>query len=81
VTRNDQLKSKMVELVEYLKEEGRFVKFIRLDDAGENASIEWACKEKCLGIKFSSVVQGYHRRTVRSRESSRITWTCQINAK
>jgi hypothetical protein len=35
-----------------LKDKGIFVKFIRLDNAGENASVERDCKEKCLGINF-----------------------------
>jgi hypothetical protein len=47
-----QSKAKVVELVEEIKDKVIFVKYIRMDDAGENASIERACKEKCLGIKF-----------------------------
>jgi hypothetical protein len=42
----------VVELVEELKDKGRFVKYVRLDDARENYSIERASKEKYLGIKF-----------------------------
>jgi phosphorylcholine metabolism protein LicD len=52
VKTKDQLKTKVIELVEELKDKGIFVKFTRLDDATENTSIESACKEKCLGIKF-----------------------------
>jgi hypothetical protein len=40
VKSKDQVKSKVVELVEELKDKGGFVKFMRLDDAGENVSIE-----------------------------------------
>jgi hypothetical protein len=47
-----QVKSKVVELFEALKDIVRFVKYARLDDAGENASIERACKEKRLSIEF-----------------------------
>jgi hypothetical protein len=47
----DQLRIKLVE-IEELKDEGRSVKYIRLDDARENASIERACKEKNLDIQF-----------------------------
>jgi hypothetical protein len=46
------LKTKFVDLFEELKDKRRFIKFIRLDDAAENASNERARKEKCLGIKF-----------------------------
>jgi hypothetical protein len=40
VKSEDQLKNKLVELVEDLKDKGRFVKYVRLDDDGENDSIE-----------------------------------------
>jgi hypothetical protein len=40
----DQLKIKILALVEELKDKGRFFMYIILDDAGENASIERACK-------------------------------------
>jgi hypothetical protein len=48
----NQLKIKVFELVEKLKYKGRFSKYVRLDDTGENASIERAFKGKCLCIKF-----------------------------
>jgi hypothetical protein len=34
------LKTKVVELVEHLKDKGRFVNYVRLDDVTENAFIE-----------------------------------------
>jgi hypothetical protein len=37
----------VVELVEALKDKEIFVKYERLDNSGENTSIERACKEKC----------------------------------
>jgi hypothetical protein len=35
----------LVELVEELKDKRRFAKYLRLDEAGEHASIERACEE------------------------------------
>jgi hypothetical protein len=52
VKSEDHLKTKVVELVKDLKDKGRFVKYVRPDDSGENASIKRACKEKCLDVKF-----------------------------
>jgi hypothetical protein len=52
VKSKDHLKTKVVELVKDLKHKGRFVKYVRPDDSGENASIKRACKEKCLDVKF-----------------------------
>jgi hypothetical protein len=49
----DQLKIKVVELSRKLKEKWRFVKFIRLDDAGENVSIKMAGKKINFGNKFN----------------------------
>jgi hypothetical protein len=40
VKNKDQLKTKVVELVEELKDKERFVKYLSLDDAGENAFTE-----------------------------------------
>jgi hypothetical protein len=45
------LKAKLVDLVADLMDKGRFVKYTRLDDAGENAYNERACKLKFLDIK------------------------------
>jgi hypothetical protein len=52
VRRKDQLKTKVVELVELSKGKGRFVKYESLDDDGENAAIVNACKHNYLEIKF-----------------------------
>jgi ubiquinone/menaquinone biosynthesis C-methylase UbiE len=52
VKSKDKFKSKLVQLIEDLKDKGKFVNFTRLDDAGENTSIERAYKEKYSGIKF-----------------------------
>jgi hypothetical protein len=42
----------VIEVAEDFKDKGRFVKYVRLDDSGENASIERAFKEKWLVIEF-----------------------------
>jgi hypothetical protein len=42
VKRKDQMKTKVVELVEESNDKGSFAKCVRLDDGGENASIEKA---------------------------------------
>jgi hypothetical protein len=62
----------VVELLGLLKDKGRFVKFIRLDNAVENASIERACKEKCLGIKFEFSAPRTPKRNRKVRESFRL---------
>jgi hypothetical protein len=61
----------VVELVEDLKERGRFVKYIRLNDAGKNASIERPCKDECLGIKFEFSVPRTTKRNGKVERSFR----------
>jgi hypothetical protein len=69
VKSEDQLKTKVVELVEELNKICRFDKYIRLDDAEGNASIERACKEKCLDIKFELGNPGKPQRNKKSERS------------
>jgi hypothetical protein len=42
----DELKDKVVELIKELKNENIRVKFLRLDDAGENYALEKECKQQ-----------------------------------
>jgi hypothetical protein len=58
---------------------GIFVKFVRLDDACENASIERASKGKRFGIIFKSMFQGHHRVTGHSKQKLDIILTFSIN--
>jgi uncharacterized protein YqeY len=50
--KKDELKDKVVELIKELKNENIQVKFLRLDDAGENYALEKECKQKKLAVKF-----------------------------
>jgi transposase InsO family protein len=50
--KKDELKDKVVELIKELKNENIQVKFLRLDDAGENYALEKECKQQNLGVKF-----------------------------
>jgi hypothetical protein len=42
--KKDELKDKEVELIKELKNDNIQVKFLRLDDAGENYTLEKECK-------------------------------------
>ena len=46
------LKVKLVELIVELRDLKKNVKFLRLDDAGENFALEKACKQQQLGVTF-----------------------------
>jgi transposase InsO family protein len=46
------LKKKIVDLIKELKSANHVVAFVRLDDAGENKSLEKMCKQEGLGIQF-----------------------------
>jgi hypothetical protein len=52
LNKKDELKDKVVELVKELKNENIRVKFLRLDDAGENYALEKECKQQNLAVKF-----------------------------
>ena len=43
---------KLVDLIFELKDLGETVKFLRLDDSGENFALEKACEQQQLGGKF-----------------------------
>jgi hypothetical protein len=76
------LKIKVVELVRELKNKVRFVKFIRLDDAGENVFIKRACQEKFLGIKFDfSGPRTPQKNGKVERKFQTFIWVSQINFK
>ena len=49
--KND-IKNKLINLVDDLKDLQKTVKFLRLDDAGENFALEKACKQRQLGLQF-----------------------------
>jgi len=46
------LKKKLIEIIIELKDQKKFVTFLRLDDAGENFALERACQQLNLGVKF-----------------------------
>jgi uncharacterized protein YqeY len=50
--KKDELKDKVVELIRDLKNENIWVKFLRLDDAGENYALEKEYKQQNLAVKF-----------------------------
>jgi hypothetical protein len=50
--KEDELFDKVVELIKELKNESIQVRFLRLDDAGENYVLEKECKQQNLAIKF-----------------------------
>jgi hypothetical protein len=50
--KKDELKDKVVELIKELKNENIRVKFLRLDDAGENYALEKECKQQNLVVKL-----------------------------
>ena len=52
LNKKSDLKGKLVDLIVELKDLKRTVKFLRLDDAGENFALEKACKQLNLGVKF-----------------------------
>ena len=49
--KDDQV-SKVVELIKDLREKGTKVAYIRCDNAGENKSLEKACRQEGMGITF-----------------------------
>jgi hypothetical protein len=50
--KKDELKDKVVERIKELKNKNIRVKFLRLDDAGENYALEEECKQQNLTVKF-----------------------------
>jgi hypothetical protein len=46
------LKNKLTALVDELNDLKKAVKFLRLDDAGENFALEKACKPQHLELQF-----------------------------
>jgi hypothetical protein len=50
--KKDELKDKVVELIKELKNENIQMKFLRLDDSGENYALEKECKQQNLTVKF-----------------------------
>jgi hypothetical protein len=48
----DELSCYAIGLIEELKKDNIHVKFLRVDDAGENYALEKACKRESLSIKF-----------------------------
>jgi hypothetical protein len=50
--RKDDLSSYVIGLIEELNNDNVHVKFLRLDNAGENYALEKACKHERLNIKF-----------------------------
>jgi hypothetical protein len=50
--KKDELKDKVVKLIKELKNENIQVKFLRLDDAGENRALEKECTQQNLAVKF-----------------------------
>jgi hypothetical protein len=51
------LKNKLIELIDEISGLKKTVKFLRLDDAGENVALEKACKQQHLGCSLSLVGQ------------------------
>jgi hypothetical protein len=51
--KKDELNDKVVELIKELKNENIQVKFLRLDDAGENHALETEYKPQNLAIKWT----------------------------
>ncbi len=51
------MKNKLIELIDELRGLKKTVKFLRLDDAGENVALEKACKKQHLGCSLSLVVR------------------------
>ena len=43
---------KLVDLIVEVRDLKKTVKFLRLDDAGENFALEKACKQQQLGVTF-----------------------------
>ena len=43
---------KLVDLIVELRDLKNTVKFLRLDDAGENVALDKACKQQQLGVTF-----------------------------
>ena len=46
---------KLVELIVELRDLKKNVKFLRLDDAGENFALQKACKQQHLGVAFKFI--------------------------
>jgi hypothetical protein len=50
--KKDESKDKAIELIKELKNDYVQVRFLRLDDAGENYALEKECKQQNLVVKF-----------------------------
>ena len=65
------LKDKVVDLIEELKDQKKYAKYLRLANDGENIALEKACKQRRLGIKFEYSGQGMSHRNEMMEQSSR----------
>ena len=62
---------KQVDLTVELMDLTKTVKFLRLDDAGENFALEKACKQQQLGVKFEFSGPRTPQRTERLKGGSK----------
>ena len=65
------LKLKLLDLILELRDLKKTVKFLRLDDAGENFALEKACKQQQLGVTFEFSGPRTPQRNEKWKESSK----------
>jgi hypothetical protein len=65
------LKDKVVDLIEELKDQKEYAKYLRFANDGENIALKKACKQRRLGIKFGYSGQRLPHRNDMMEQGSR----------